>query len=121
MNLIICLEIAYIFFPRFLTGRVGRSQFLVFPEEKTCIGKFDWSLPEKEVLRLKVHYEWWAKAGGGPGYASTIEPKEYVKNFVWVKDWINRHFFNKVSDTLLGIIFISFLNFSQNLNSFKNN
>jgi len=93
-----------------LTTNFFSTGCLVFPEEKTCIGKFDWSLPEKEVLRLKVHYEWWAKAGGGPGYASIIEPKEYIKNFVWVKDWINRHFFNKVSDTLLGIIFISFLN-----------
>ena len=93
-----------------LTTNFFTTGCLVFPEEKTCIGKFDWSLPEKEVLRLKVHYEWWAKAGGGPGYASSIEPKEYIKNFVWLKDWINRHFFNKVSDTLLGIIFISFLN-----------
>ena len=92
-----------------LTTNFFSTGCLVFPEEKTCIGKFDWSLPEKEVLRLKVHYEWWAKAGGGPGYASTIEPKEYIKNFVWLKDWINRYFFNKVSDTLLGIIFISFL------------
>ena len=93
-----------------LTTNFLSTGCLVFPEEKTCIGKFDWSLPEEEVLRLKVHYEWWAKAGGGPGYVSSIEPKEYVKNFVWLKDWINRHFFNKVSDTLLGIIFISFLN-----------
>ena len=28
-------------------------------------------------------------------------------NFNWVKNWIDRHFFNKGSDTLLGIIFIS--------------
>ena len=83
---------------------------LLFPEEKTCIGKFDWSVPQKDVSRLKIHFEWWAKAGGGPGYSSSIEPKIYVKNFVWVKDWIDRYFFNKVSDTLLGIIFISFLN-----------
>ena len=92
-----------------LTTNFFSTGCLVFPEEKTCIGKFDWSLPKKEVSRLKVHYEWWAKAGGGPGYRSPIKPEIYIKNFVWVKDWINRHFFNKVSDTLLGIIFISFL------------
>ena len=57
---------------------------------------------------MSLHYEWWAKAGGGPGYISEIEPEEYVKNFNWVKNWIERHFFNKVSDTLSGIIFIGF-------------
>ena len=106
------LAIIFILFFSFsinLTTNFFSTGCLVFPEEKTCIGKFDWSLPEKEVLSLKVHYEWWAKAGGGPNYSSTIEPKEYIKNFVWLKDWIDRYFFNKISDTLLGIIFISFL------------
>ena len=79
---------------------------LLYPAEKTCIGNFEWSIPNKEVDRMKTHYEWWAKAGGGPGYVSDIEPKEYVKNFAWVENWIERHFFNKVSDTLFGIIFI---------------
>ena len=79
---------------------------LLYPAEKTCIGNFEWSIPNKEVNRMKTHYEWWAKAGGGPGYRSDIKPKEYVKNFVWVENWIERHFFNKVSDTLFGIIFI---------------
>jgi hypothetical protein len=55
---------------------------------------------------MKTHYEWWAKAGGGAGYKSDIKPKEYVKNFVWLENWIERHFFNKVSDTFFGIIFI---------------
>ena len=58
---------------------------------------------------MSIHYEWWAKAGGGPGYVSEIKPEVYVKKFNWVHNWIKRHFFNKVSDTLLGIIFISLL------------
>ena len=60
---------------------------------------------------MALHYEWWSKAGGGPGYRSEIEPKIYVKNFQWVQNWIDRHFFNKVSDTLLGIILISLIVF----------
>ena len=60
---------------------------------------------------MKVHYEWWAKAGGGPGYSSEIEKDVYIKNFIWFKDWIERHFFNKISDTVSGIIFISLLTF----------
>ena len=28
---------------------------------------------------MKLHYEWWAKAGGGPGYKSEIPKEIYVK------------------------------------------
>ena len=80
---------------------------LLYPAEKTCIIEQDWSIEKKEVRRMAVHYEWWSKAGGGPGYQSEIKPEIYVKKFNWINNWIERHFFNKVSDTLLGIIFIS--------------
>ena len=33
----------------------------------------------------------------------------YIKDFNWLSNWVDKHFFNKVSDTLLGIIFISLL------------
>ena len=98
---------------------------LLYPAEKTCIIEQEWSIEKKEVERMSTHYEWWAKAGGGPGYESEIKPEIYVKKFNWVNNWINRHFFNKVSDTLLGIIFISLLviivfKFSSN-NKYKKN
>ncbi len=83
---------------------------LVYPEEKTCLSEnVKWSVKKEEVKKMKTHYEWWAKAGGGPGYASEIKKEKYIKNFTWVENWIDRHFFNKVLDTLLGIIFISVL------------
>jgi len=82
---------------------------ILYPAEKTCVFKNDWSIPKKEVKKMSIHYEWWAKAGGGPGYRSDIKPEKYIKNFVWVENWIDKHFFNKVSDTLFGIIFICFL------------
>lgn len=78
---------------------------ILYPAEKTCVGNSKWSIPNKEVKRMKLHYEWWAKAGGGPGYVSKIAKKDYVKNFDWLKNWVDRHFFNKVSDTLFGLIF----------------
>ena len=84
---------------------------LVYPASITCLYLQDWSIPIDEVKRLAIHYEWWSKAGGGPGYSSEIVSSEYIKNFVWLENWIDRHFFNKVSDTLLGIIFISLLVF----------
>ena len=86
---------------------------VLYPAEKTCIGDFEWSIPTKEVNRMRNHYEWWAKAGGGPGYRSEIKPAEYIKGFIWVENWIQRHFFNKVSDTLFGILFISILVYSS--------
>ena len=75
---------------------------------------------------MKLHYEWWAKAGGGPGYISEIPREEYVKNFKWFKNWVDRHFFNKVSDTLFGLVFVYsliffvFYFFSYQNNKFKN-
>ena len=95
---------------------------ILYPAEKTCIGKNEWSIPKKEVKRMKLHYEWWAKAGGGPGYVSEMPQKDYVKNFNWLKNWIDRHFFNKVSDTLFGLIFVySLIFFIFYLFSNKNN
>ena len=78
----------------------------LYPAVKTCFLTQDWSLSTKEVERMALHYEWWAKAGGGAGYSSEVPRKIYVENFNWIKDWIDRHFFNKVSDTLFGISFI---------------
>ena len=83
---------------------------LVYPEEKTCFNKdIPWSTEKNEVKQMKIHYEWWAKGGGGPGYSSEIKKETYIKDFIWLNNWIERHFFNKVSDTLLGIIFIAVL------------
>ena len=78
----------------------------LYPAEKTCILSNDWSIPKEQVKKMSIHYEWWAKAGGGPGYSHELDKSEYIKNFVWLKNWIDKHFFNKVSDTLLGTIMI---------------
>ncbi len=92
----------------FLTNFFNTGCFL-YPSQKTCIIKTDWSIPKKEVKLMATHYEWWAKAGGGPGYSSELSKQDYVKNFNWFLNWIERHFFNKISDTLLGLIAICFI------------
>ncbi len=84
---------------------------ILFPASASCNYDLEWSLNERTVKGLKTHFEWWAKAGGAPGYSSEMPKEKYVKNFYWLSDWIDRHFFNKVSDTLLGIIFIAVLTF----------
>ena len=82
---------------------------LLYPVQVTCIEAVEWGIPKSEVSRLNTHYQWWSKAGGGPGYKSPIEPELYIQDFNWLTNWINRYFFTKVSDFLLGLSFISLI------------
>jgi hypothetical protein len=110
-NYIIIVSCFLIIFFNSLNSFLSTGCF-VYPAKKTCLyKKFAWSLPQTEVERMSIHYEWWAKAGGGPGYTQELDPSIYIKNFNWVSNWIERHFFNKVLDTLLGTILISLIIF----------
>ena len=82
---------------------------LLYPIQQTCITAVEWAIPKTEVSELNTHYQWWSKAGGGPGYRSSIEPEIYIQNFNWVSNWIDRYFFNKVSDFLLSLTFVSII------------
>tara|TARA_Y100000590_G_scaffold470437_1_gene664893 strand:- start:1440 stop:3134 length:1695 start_codon:yes stop_codon:yes gene_type:complete len=82
----------------------------LYPEQKTCL-KTEWGIPFYEVKEMNTHYEWWSKSGGGPGYKHQMNKEEYIINFNWFENWKERHFFNKVSDTLFGVIFICILYF----------
>ena len=53
-----------------LTVNYLNTGCLLYPAEKTCIIDQEWSIKKDEVKRMSIHYEWWAKAGGGPGYVS---------------------------------------------------
>ncbi len=80
---------------------------LLYPVQQTCISGIEWGIPKSEVSALNTHYQWWSKAGGGPGYSHEIEKELYIQNFNWLSNWIDRYFFNKISDFLLGLSFIS--------------
>ena len=69
-----------------LTHSFLNTGCFVFPEKKTCISNLDWSTPIENVSYMKVHFEWWAKAGGGPGYGSEIEKDVYIKNY-YLRDY----------------------------------
>lgn len=107
-NFILLLIIFLSIWLNLITYYLNTGCFL-YPAEKTCLFETEWSISKNEVKIMSIHYEWWAKAGGGPGYSHELEKHEYIKNFVWLENWIERHFFNKVSDTLFGTIFIFFL------------
>jgi len=82
---------------------------LLYPVQQTCISGVEWGIPKSEVSALNTHYQWWSKAGGGPGYNHELEKSLYIQNFNWLSNWVDRYFFNKMSDFLLGLSFISIL------------
>ena len=105
------LKIIFILFNCFVLNIVVNffnTGCLLYPASSTCFNT-SWSIPKSEVKLMNTHYEWWAKSGGGPGYKHEMKKKDYIKNFVWFENWVDRHFFNKVSDTLFGTIFICLL------------
>ena len=74
---------------------------------------------------MNDHYENWSKAGAGPNFR--VENSEnYIVGFNWVNNWLEMYFFNKMSDFLLGVIFlitVIFISFKSNktINVKKNN
>ena len=46
---------------------------------------------------MKTWYELWSKAGASPNYR--VENVDvYLSGLNWVSNWIQNHFFNKISD-----------------------
>ena len=81
------------------------SGCLVYPVSFTCFEKFSWSIPIAEVLIMNDWYEQWSKAGANPNFR-VENPQEYIQYFNWVGNWFEEYFFTKVSDFILGILFL---------------
>ncbi len=84
------------------------SGCLVYPVSFTCFEKFSWSIPVTEVLMMNDWYEQWSKAGANPNFR-VENPQEYIQYFNWVSNWFEKYFFNKVSDFLLGLFFLTLI------------
>ena len=83
---------------------------LVYPVSFTCFENFSWSIPIDQVKAMNNWYEQWSKAGAGPNFE--VENRDiYIQNFNWVSNWIDKYFFNKVSDFILGVILLLFIFF----------
>ena len=78
---------------------------LIYPVSFTCFENFSWAINKLEVIGVNNWYEQWSKAGAGPDYR-VENPLEYISYFNWVGNWIDKYFFNKVSDFLLGIFIL---------------
>ena len=94
-----------------LLNNFFNSGCLIYPLLKSCFTNFEWSIQTNEIKKMILHYEIWSKAGMTP---NTIvdNPESYVKNFNWVSNWFKIYFLFKVSDFILGILFMLFITFS---------
>ena len=81
---------------------------LIYPLKYSCFENFSWSIPHHEIDKMVLHYENWSKAGSGVGFV-VDNPENYVSNFNWVSNWIEKYFFYKVSDFILSLILISII------------
>jgi hypothetical protein len=114
----LCLAMVFLM----LTVNFFNSGCLLYPVKSTCFESFSWSIPINEVERMNSWYQQWAKAGANPNYR-VENPEIYIKNFNWVSNWIDMYFFNKVSDFLLGLVFLCLIVwltfFSKKIQNYK--
>jgi hypothetical protein len=105
----------FIFFTLFLIHNFINSGCLIYGFKFLCFGgsQIFWGIPVDEIIQKRIWIETWAKAGAAPNFR--VENLEfYLSNFNWVSNWVNMHFFNKISDfiiVLLIIILITFFTF----------
>ncbi len=81
---------------------------LLYPIAFTCFDNFAWSISSNVASQMNDHYELWSKAGFTPT-SKVSNPSEYIEGFNWVNNWIKIYFFNKVSDFLLGLFFVTLI------------
>ena len=119
-NLIFKSPISYIGFYAiflFIFTVFSNTGCLVYPASFSCFNQFSWSIPSEQVIQMKNWYMLWSKGGATPNY-SVDDPKFYLSNFNWVKNWINIYFFTKITDLLLvifTILLVTFFVFKKNI------
>ena len=89
----------------FLTNMLNTG-CIIYPIHFSCLDWISWSIPTSEVKDMNNWYELWSKAGAGTNYRVN-DSENYIQNFNWLINWVNLYFFTKVSDFLLGIIFLA--------------
>jgi len=92
-------------FTSFLITNFFNTGCLIYPVNFTCFDNFSWSIPSLEIIQMNNWYEQWSKAGAGPSFR-VMDPEIYIQNFNWVSNWIEKYFFTKISDLLLGLLFL---------------
>ena len=89
----------------FIFTTLSNTGCMIYPASFTCMELFSWSIPKKEVIEMKAWYELWSKAGASPTYR--VDNVEfYLSGLNWLPNWVQNHFFNKISDFLLSLFVI---------------
>ena len=99
------INISIIFGLLILFYNIAYTGCLIYPLSFTCSEFFYWSMDISRIELAANWYELWSKAGASPNYR-VDDPNNYVSGFNWVTVWIDNYFFNKVSDTSLGLLFV---------------
>jgi hypothetical protein len=118
INLLLCVTL----FGFVLLTNFFNTGCLLFPEKRTCFFDVPWALSLEDVEYLRIHYENWSKAGSGAGYNMDDNEKlNYIANLNWINNWLNKYFFNKVSDLIysLCLVAIIFITLFKGLKSAK--
>ena len=89
----------------FLFTIFSNTGCLIYPASFTCVESFTWSIPKKEVIEMKTWYELWSKAGASPTYR-VDDVEFYLSGLNWFPNWVQNHFFNKISDFILSLLLI---------------
>lgn len=87
----------------------------------TCLNEeiAPWVINKQVIDNFALHAELWAK---GFYHQKAISNKlEYLQNFNWLRNWVSIHFFYKVIEYLIIIVFIIFFVISLTTNFTKSN
>ena len=85
---------------------ISATGCIVFPIKNLCFPNlFSWGLNLDTVSYMSTWYEIWSKAGAGPDFR-VQDPLDYIKNFNWIHNWIDRYFFTKMTDFLLALFVV---------------
>lgn len=109
-NFSLCILIFFILSYHFLILNFSATGCFLYPIKFTCITNLDFAINKDEINILTIWYELWAKSGAGFGF-SIPDQENYIQGFKWIGSWIDKYFFNKVSDFLLGSLFIVLVSF----------
>ncbi len=104
-NSIFCLLIITLFF---IKSFLNNGCF-IYPLTFTCVETL-WGSTLLEINYLSNWYELWSKGGANPNFR-VEDPDKYISGINWVKNWFTSYFLFKVSDFLLGVLFICLIIF----------
>jgi len=115
------VNLSIIFGMLILFYNIAYTGCLIYPASFTCFESFYWSMEISRIEWAASFYELWSKAGATPTYR-VDNPENYISGFNWLTVWTENYFFNKVSDTLVGLIvavLIFFVIFKPKKNKFE--